>query len=137
MWALPASLILPATQDLVFAVRFGVDSLLRVPEATSGEVHRPLGGVNLLVESLIFLPAGAIASAALIFWLRAAGSSGAKRATVLGYLSGLPFAFVGSLLLPLLFDPWIGATLGGAAPWLLFTWLGYRAGTRPRVPHGG
>ncbi len=73
------------------------------------------------------MPAGAIVAFALLFWVRAAPSRKARGLTLLGYLVGLPFAFIGSLMLPLLFDPWVGATLGGALPWLLFTWLGHRS----------
>jgi len=73
------------------------------------------------------VPAGAIVAFALLFWVRAAPSRKARGLTLLGYLVGLPFAFIGSLMLPLLFDPWVGATLGGALPWLLFTWLGHRS----------
>jgi len=88
-----------------------------------------LGEVNNLVQSLIFAPAGAIVAFALLLWLRAARSRTAGGLTLMGYLVGLPFAFFGSLTLPLLLDPLIGATLGGVLPWLLFTWLGHRLST--------
>jgi hypothetical protein len=126
LWALPATFILPVLHSAIFALRFGIDRLLEVPEH-SGDVRLPLGDVNSLVQSLTFLPAGAIVAFALLFWVRAAPSRKAGGLTLLGYLVGLPFAFIGSLMLPLLLDPWIGATLGGALPWLLFTGLGHRS----------
>lgn len=126
LWALPATFILPALHSAIFALRFGISRLLEVPEH-SGDVRLPLDDVNTLVQSALFVPAGAIVAFALLFWLRAAPSPKARAFTLGGYVVGLPFAFVGSLMLPLLFDPWIGATLGGALPWLLFTWLGHHS----------
>lgn len=106
-WIVPAALLLPGLQLAIFGLRFGqVDSQL--------------------VESLVFLPAGLIAGLALIYWLRAAASARRRRNTLIGYFVGLPLAFLGSLLLPLVLSPWPGATLGGSLPWLLCTWLGYR-----------
>ena len=55
-----------------------------------------------------------------------------RATTLAGYAAGLPFAVLGSLMFPLFMDPWIGAMLGGALPWLLFTWLGHRAGRYAR-----
>jgi len=42
---------------------------------------------------------------------------------------GIPFAFMGSLILPFYLPLWIGTTLGGAFPWLLVTWVEYRLPT--------
>jgi hypothetical protein len=67
-----------------------------------------------------------IAAFGLIYWLRASQSATQKRNTWIGYLMGIHFAFMGSLFLPLILPPWIGATLGGALPWLIMTWVGYR-----------
>jgi hypothetical protein len=127
LWAIPATLILPATHNAIFALRFGVDRLVAVTEHADG-VRLPLGDVSVLVQSVLFVPAGAIASLSLLYRLRAARSSRTRATTLAGYVAGLPFAVLGSLMLPLFMDPWIGATLGGARPWLLFTWLGHRAG---------
>ena len=87
--------------------------------------------VENIVTGAIFLPAGLVAAIGLIYWLRASRTVRQKRNTWIGYLLGIPFAFMGSLFLPLLLPPWIGATLGGAVPWLFATWVGYR------LPEGG
>lgn len=106
-WLVPAVLLLPALQLAVFYLRF----------------HRL---DNQLAESLVFLPVGLIAGIGLVYWLRAAASPAQRRGTLIGYFIGLPFAFLGSLLIPLAVPAWLGATLGGSLPWLLCTWLGYR-----------
>lgn len=82
--------------------------------------------IQNVVTGAIFLPAGLFSAVGLIYWLRDSHSARQKRNTWIGYLLGIPFAFLGSLLLPLLLPPWIGATLGGALPWLFTTWVGYR-----------
>ena len=82
-----------------------------------------------IITGAIFLPAGLIAAFGLIYCLRASHSAEQRRNTWIGYALGLPFAFIGSLMLPLFLHPWIGATLGGALPWALMTWIGYRLPT--------
>ena len=109
LWVIILTPLLSVIQLLVFAWRFG-----RIEE--------------MLTESTVFLPAGLIAALGLVYWLRASRSAKQKRNTVIGYLVGIPFAFLGSLFLPLTASPWIGATIGGALPWLLTTWIGYRLG---------
>jgi hypothetical protein len=106
-WVVPAALLLPGLQLAIFGLRFGhIDTQL--------------------AESLVFLPAGLIAAIALLYWLRAAATHRQRRATLIGYIIGLPCAFLGSLLLPLVLPAWPGATLGGSLPWLLCIWTGYR-----------
>jgi len=124
-----ATLILPATRGATFALRFGVDRPLALPEQAD-DVWLPLGHASTPVQSIMFVPAGAIASIALLSWLRAARSNRVRATTLAGYVGGFPFAVVGSLMLPLFMDPWLGATLGGALPWLLVMWLGSRSGRR-------
>ncbi len=132
VWIVPGSLVLPMTHSVVAALRFGTAWLFRLSEQP--HVGLPIGDKNMLVESLIFLPASAIAAMAFIFWLGRARSRQAKIGTSLGYVLGLPVACFGSLMLPLMFDPWIGATLGGAVPWLLLTWFGYLAARGSATP---
>ena len=79
-----------------------------------------------IITGVIFLPAGLLAAFGLIYCLRASPSATQKRNTWIGYVLGIPFAFMGSLILPLFLSPWIGATLGGALPWLFTIWVGYR-----------
>src|SRR5216683_6353551 len=85
LWAIPATLILPATHGAIFALRFGVDRLLAVPEQADG-VWLPLGHASTLVQSIMFVPAGAIASIALLSWLRAARSNRVRATTLAGYV---------------------------------------------------
>lgn len=85
--------------------------------------------IQNIVTGVIFLPAGLMAAFALIYWLRASHSAEQKRNIWIGYLMGMPFAFVGSLIVPVYLSPWLGTTLGGALPWVFMTWIGYRLPT--------
>lgn len=107
LWVIPISLILPAYHLLVFFMR-------------SGQIG------FMLFESLVFVPAGLIEGIAFIYWLRQVKSDAQRRFTLMGFVIGFMFAFFGSLLLPLIIPSWVGATLGGALPWLLCTWIGFR-----------
>jgi hypothetical protein len=107
LWAIPISLVLPAYHLLVFFLRFG-----RIE--------------SMIVQSVVFIPAGILEGMALIAWLRRVKSEQQRRNTLIGFVIGFMFAFFGSLLAPLVLPTWIGTTLGGAAPWLLCTWIGFR-----------
>ena len=106
-WIVPISLVLPAYHLLIFALRFGrIDTVL--------------------IQSIVFVPAGIIEGAFLIYCLRKVTAQRQWRSTLMGFVIGFMFAFFGSLLLPLVLPPWFGATIGGALPWVLCTWIGYR-----------
>lgn len=107
LWIIPIALVLPAYHLLIFALQFGwIDSVL--------------------VQSIVFVPAGLIEGAVLVYCLRNVKSQRQWRSTLMGFVIGFMFAFFGSLLLPLLLPAWFGATIGGALPWVLCTWIGYR-----------
>lgn len=107
LWVIPIALTLPAYHLLVAFLRFG-----------------QLG--PLLVQSVVFVPAGAIEGFAFVYWSRDLKSSAQRRSMTMGFVIGFMFAFFGSLLLPLILPAWLGATLGGAVPWVLCTWIGFR-----------
>src|SRR5687767_10893644 len=93
-WIVPIALILPAYHLLIFFMRYG-----------------QIGPV--LLDSLIFAPAGMIEGAAFIYWLREVKSDRQRRNILMGFIIGFIFAFFGSLLLPLMLPTWLGATIGG------------------------
>ena len=107
LWVIPISLILPAYQLLVAFLQVG-----------------QIG--PLLAASLIFLPAGLIEGIAFVWWSRDVKTAAQRRSITMGFVIGFMFAFFGSLLLPQIMPPWLGATLGGAVPWVTCTWIGYR-----------
>jgi uncharacterized membrane protein len=107
LWIVPISLILPVYQLFVFFVLNGY-----------------IG--PMIIGSLVFVPAGMLEGAALLSWLARAKSDRQRRNTLTGFVIGFMFAFIGSLVVPLILPNWLGATIGGAAPWLLCTWIGYR-----------
>jgi hypothetical protein len=114
LWIIPIALVLPAYHLLIFFLRFG-----RVG--------------SMIFESLVFVPAGMLEGVALISWLRLVKSDRQRRNTLIGFVIGFMLAFFGSLLVPLVLPNWVGATIGGAAPWLLCTWLGFRREV-PEIP---
>jgi hypothetical protein len=114
-WIIPIALILPSYYLLIIFMQFG-----------------QIGPA--LLESLIFAPAGMIEGAFFIYWLREVKSDRQRRNILIGFIGGFILAFFGSLLLPLMLPMWLGATIGGAVPWVLCTWLGYnRPVPEPRI----
>ena len=117
-WVIPIALLLPAYHLLIFFLRTG-----QIGAAALG--------------SLVFAPAGLIEGIAFVHWLRKVKSDRQRRSTLIGFVTGFMFAFFGSLLVPLLLPPtWLGATIGGAGPWLLCTWVGYRRDAPPASETG-
>lgn len=112
LWLLPLALLWPVLHTLVFVARFG-----RLPD----------GGMG---ETLVFLPMGILSGAVLLWFLGRARSRGRKVSTALGFLAACPFAFVGSLLGGLIFDPVIGTLIYGVLPLAAGAGLGYALGSR-------
>lgn len=98
-WAIPVAFILPFLHAAIFTLRFGSSKVLVA-----------------LTDSAIFLPGGLIGGLAIIYLLRQRLSNPSK--LVAGFVSGIPFAFILSLLMPLFMPALIGATLGVAVPLL-------------------
>jgi hypothetical protein len=107
LWVIPIALLLPAYHLFVFLLQNG-----RI--------------THMLLASTVFIPAGMLEGVALIGWLRQVRSEQQRRNTLIGFLIGFMLAYFGSLLFPLVMPSWVGATIGGAGPWLLCTWLGFR-----------
>ena len=113
-WLVPIALLLPAYHVLVYFMISG-----RLGEA--------------LIGSLVYAPAGLIEGYAFIRWLREVTSQQQRRNTLLGFVTGFMFAFFGSLLLPSVLRPaWLSATIGGAVPWIICTWIGFNRAVPPR-----
>ena len=112
-WALLIALILPAYHLLIYFLRTG-----QIGAASFG--------------SLVFAPAGLIEGLVFIYWLRQVRSDRQRRNTLIGFVAGFMFAFFGSIFGALMLPPtWLGGNLGGALPWLLCTWLGFRREVAP------
>lgn len=80
--------------------------------------------------ALIFVPMGAIAGGLLAYLLSKAPAGPHKLLILLGYLIACPIAFLGALGGGLFLSPLVGATLIGAFPLALGSWLGYLLGRR-------
>jgi hypothetical protein len=105
-WAIPIAFLLPILHISIFTIRFGFSKF-----------------VGALIDGLIFIPGGLIASITLVYLLRLKISSPSN--LVAGFIAGVPFAFLFSLLLPLFWPAIVGATIGVAFPLLLGLGLGH------------
>jgi hypothetical protein len=71
---------------------------------------------------------GFLSGIALLWSLQLSKSRKRRVSTVLGYVLGGPFAFVGSLMSGLILDPIIGVSICGSLPLIVGAAFGYGIG---------
>jgi hypothetical protein len=107
-WLLPLALLMPFLHVAIFTLRFGFGATF-----------------NTVRDSLVFLPGGLIAGIVLILVLHRAQIYDRRAQTITGFIFGLPFAFLMSLIAPIAMPAIVGATLGAGLPLIIGTVLGY------------
>jgi hypothetical protein len=109
LWALAVGALFPILQAVLFLLRF--NSLN--PDAP-------------LTDYLFFFISGAMIGLGLIYFLRRSENKGTYRATIIGFVIGIPFAVLG-MLLGGLAGP-LGSILFGMSPGIFITAIGYFLG---------
>lgn len=108
-WALVVGALFPVLQLLLFALRFN---------SINTEVSP--------MDYLVFFVGGLLIGLALIYFLRRAQTRGASRASIIGFVIGLPFSLFGMMLGGLI-GP-VGAIFLGISPGIFAIIVGYYLG---------
>ncbi len=109
LWALATGLAFLVLQIVIFLIRFG-----------------SLNTGVPVTDYIFFFIDGALIGLALVVALRRCETKGAYRATMAGFVIGIPFALFG-LVVGGLLGP-VGSTLFSVSPGLFFIFAGYLVG---------
>ncbi len=109
LWALAIGALFPVLQLAIFLLRFN-----------RWNTDSPA------IEYLFFYISGTVIGLGLIYFLRRSENKGVQRATIIGFVIGIPFALFG-MVMGGLGGP-LGAILLGMSPGVFMTALGYFLG---------
>lgn len=104
------TLLWPALQLFIFFLRFG-----NLP-------------VEMIIESAAFAPLGFLSVLIFLFFKNRSAAKLQKNMVAGGYIAGMPFALLGSLMGGLVFPPIIGVTIYGLMPLIVGMVVGFFLG---------
>lgn len=112
-WLLPALLVYPLIQNIVFFIRFK-----RLP-------------LHIILNSIIFLPMGLICGAYFIYMSNKSTSIKQRKKMIIGLILSIPFSVIFSIYSGLIVPPVIAVAVFGTSPLILGIFLGSYLG-RPK-----
>lgn len=107
LWAIPALLLFPVLQLLIFYLRFH---------------NMP---AEMFKQSLVFAPIGLISVAVLIYFLRKSDVKPLKKGSIIGFLVALPYSLFSSMFAGLINTSFIFIGIYGSIPLIIGTALGF------------